>query len=369
MVYRHSQVKGIVLALPFGLLFIGIAVYVNVHKPPGPPATEAAYGVNVDMTALIPGTAYTIATANGGDFFTLATQLGINTLRITDIQWEITGEEYPQAIWHHVFDEAEHYHMHVILLLMDGKGHSAIQQAHVLLDGYGLAHASALWLVDLYNEPNLSDSRLMTMLREEAAYVHQVAPGVPITIGGWKSQVQGHPQEFRWQNPTDIPRFINLVDVVSAHLYQFAQGALLGFTPQQWTQRFLSAVRHEAPHKPILLEEFGAGNGLASTTEPTATGSPEWQASVYRGVLQEVSAERDQGVIGALAWIIAPRPAWPHPNTNSYGGDMSGWAFVLNHGQRLLPASKIFSVVEHVEQQETITPVMHSYRTKQGYSN
>ncbi len=344
MVYRHSQVKGIVLALPFGLLFIGIAVYVNVHKPPGPPATEAAYGVNVDMTALIPGTAYTIATANGGDFFTLATQLGINTLRITDIQWEITGGEYPQAIWHHVFDEAEHHHMHVILLLMDGKGHSAIQQAHVLLDGYGLAHASALWLVDL-------------------------SPGVPITIGGWKSQVQGHPQEFRWQNPTDIPRFINLVDVVSAHLYQFAQGALLGFTPQQWTQRFLSAVRHEAPHKPILLEEFGAGNGLASTTEPTATGSPEWQASVYRGVLQEVSAERDQGVIGALAWIIAPRPAWPHPNTNSYGGDMSGWAFVLNHGQRLLPASKIFSVVEHVEQQETITPVMHSYRTKQGYSN
>ncbi len=337
---HHLRTKSPISALLIVLLFMSIVVYAIGRLPRQTPSTNIAYGVNVDMTAMTPGTPYTITTASGGDFFDLAAQLGINTLRITDIQWETIGKEYSRAIWRHVFDEAQQYHMKVILLLADGGGYSAIQQAHTLLDQYGLAKASALWLVDLHNEPDLSDPQLMTALREEAAYVHRIAPAVPVTIGGWKSQIPGHPGKFCWQNPTDIPRLINLVDVLSPHLFKFEDGAKLGFTPMQWTWRFLSAARREAPHKPILLEEFGASNGLAPTNVES-TGSLSWQASVYRGVLQEVSAEYDQGLIGAIAWIIAPRPAWPDPNDPD--GDMTGWAFVLNHGQRLLPAAKEFS--------------------------
>lgn len=308
-------------------------------------SAKIAYGVNVDMTALIPDMPYTIRTAKGGNFFDLAKQLGINTLRITDIKWETTGKEYSPTLWHYVFDQAELYHMHVILLLEDGGEYSVMQQANTLLGGYGLARAPALWLVDLYNEPNLSDPTLMTVLREEASYVHRVAPAVPITIGGWKSQIPGKPGKFDWEDPADVSKFINLVNIVSPHLYGFEEEANLGVSPQQWTGQFLNAVRKEASHKQILLEEFGASNGLAPTNEARPTGNPQWQASVYRGVLQEILAEFNQGIIGAVAWIIAPRPPWPHPNHVVYEGDMTGWAFVLDHGQKLLPAASEFSAV------------------------
>ncbi len=308
-VYRFSVAKGSVSALLLGLLaalLFGLWFTTNrsIHKPLRAPS-QVAYGVNVDITAMIPGTPYTVTTASGGNFFDLAAQLGINTLRITDVRWTLTGR--------------------------------------TLLDHYGLADAPALWLVDLGNEPDLSNPQRMAELREEAAYVHQVAPTVTVTIGGWKSEVLGHPGEFDWQDPADIPKFIDLVNVVSPHLYEFEQGVQRGFTPAQWTQRYLNAVRQEAQGKPILLEEFGASNGLAPTTDPTPTGSPEWQALVYRGVLQEVAAEHDQGVLGAVAWIIAPRPAFP----DDYQGDMTGWAFVLNHGRHLLPAAQVLAAATH----------------------
>jgi len=346
-VYRFSVAKGSVSALLLGLLaalLFGLWFTTNrsIHKPLRAPS-QVAYGVNVDITAMIPGTPYTVTTASGGNFFDLAAQLGINTLRITDVRWTLTGQERSRAAWRYVFDEAENHHIHIILLLVDGGRHTALEHARTLLDHYGLADAPALWLVDLGNEPDLSNPQRMAELREEAAYVHQVAPTVTVTIGGWKSEVLGHPGEFDWQDPADIPKFIDLVNVVSPHLYEFEQGVQRGFTPAQWTQRYLNAVRQEAQGKPILLEEFGASNGLAPTTDPTPTGSPEWQALVYRGVLQEVAAEHDQGVLGAVAWIIAPRPAFPYPD--DYERDMTGWAFVLDHGRRLLPAAQVFSAV------------------------
>ena len=342
MRYAAKRIAGaLLLGLLAALLFGLWSTSGSVHQPLWTPS-QVAYGVNVDITAILPGTPYTITTASGGNFFDLASQLGINTLRITDVQWAVTGNEHSQADWRYVFDEAEKHHMNVILLLVNGGDHPAIEHAHTLLDRYGLANTPALWLVDLDNEPDLSDVQHMAALRAEAVYVHQVAPAVPVTIGGWKSEVPGHPGEFDLQNPADIPRFIDLVDVVSAHLYGFEQGVQLGFTPGQWTRRYLSTVRQEAHGKLILLEEFGAGNGLAPTTEPNPTGSLAWQASVYRGVLQEVSAERGQGVLGAVAWIIAPRPAFP-PNSDNYEGDMTGWAFVLDHGRRLLPAAQEFA--------------------------
>lgn len=350
-----SGAKRRMAVLLFGLLFIAALLlalrFSSTTKSLLTPSTKVAYGVNVDITAMIPDTPYTVRTASGGDFFDLAAQLGINTLRITDVQWTTTGKVHSRAIWQHVFDEAEKHHMNVILMLIDidadtdGSQHTALAEAHSLLGDYGLAHAPALWLVDLNNEPDVSDPQQMTELREEAAYVRKVVPKVPITIGGWKSEVPEHPGKFDWQDPADIPKLIDLVDVVSPHLYGFDQDAQHGITTQQSTRSFLAAVRQKARGKPILLEEFGAGNGLAPTTDPTPTGSPAWQASVYRGVLQEVKAEHNQGVIGAIAWIIAPRP--PFPNSDSYRGDMTGWAFVLNHGQHLLPAAKEFSTVAH----------------------
>lgn len=337
----------LVIVLLFGLWFRNNTEMGNTY--PFPPAlSKIAYGVNVDISAMIAGSGYTVRTVNGGNFFDLAAQLGINTLRITDVRWTNSGQMRSRAIWKDVFQEAESHHINIILLLTDSTNRTALEEAHILLGNYGLAHAPALWMIDLNNEPDVSDPQEMAELREEAAYAHKVAPRVPVTIGGWKSEIAGQPGKFDWQDPADIPTLIDLVDVVSPHLYGFDRDAERGIYPAQSTRNFLSAVREEARGKPILLEEFGAGNGLATTTEPTPTGSPAWQASVYRGVLQEVVAEHEQGVIGAVAWIIAPRPV--PPDSSSYQGNMAGWAFVLNHGQQLLPAAQEFSAVEHSRQ-------------------
>lgn len=347
--------RGLVgLAFLFEIFVAGLAVACSRALNSSPSANGATnmpnvasmvYGVNVDMTALVPGTAYTITTASGGNFFDLAQQLGINTVRITDFQWESSGNEYSAANWRHVFDEAARAHMRIVLLLMDGRDQTPLTQAHTLLDQYGLAHSPALWLVDLYNEPDVSDPQVIQALREEAAYVHQVAPTALVTIGGWKSRIPEGPGKFRWQDGADLARVIDLVDVVSAHLFGFVEGAQLSFSPQQWTRYFLNSIRLHAEGKPILLGEFGAGNGLGPgpADEAQGLGGAEWQASVYCGVLNEASAEHDQGVIGGLAWIIAPRPAWP----GSSEGDLSGMAFVLNNGTRILPAAQVLSASAH----------------------
>lgn len=344
---RRSRMLCAGLVALISVVSVGLVVACDIAPLP-PHATGVStllYGVNVDMTAMIPGTPYTITSAAGGNFFDLAMQLGINTIRVTDIQWEHTGQEYPVAMWRYVFSQAESHQMRVILLLSDGKDHSALQQARTLLGQYGLAQSPALWLVDLYNEPDVSDPQIMNALHEEAAYVHEVAPRTLVTVGGWKSQKPGNPGQYRWQEPADVSSLLGLVDVVSAHLYGFVEGAQRGDTPQRWTQLYLDALRQRVQGKPILLEEFGAGNGSGPgpAGEAQAAGSPGWQASVYCGVLQEVSVEQRQGVIGAVAWIIAPRPAQP----GSKEGDLRGMAFVLANGSHVLPAAQVYFAVTH----------------------
>lgn len=334
---------GLLVLLPFGVWFKSTFIKTTYSSPWT--QSSVAYGVNVDITALIPGTNYTVKTANGGNFFDLAAQLGINTLRITDVLWASTGQGHSRADWNYVFDHATAHHMQVILLIVDVPGSTPLAVANTLLGTYGLAQSPALWMVDLANEPDLSDTREMAALHDEATYVHQVAPKIPVTIGGWKNEIAGRPGVFDWQDPADVSKLIDLVDVVSPHLYNFEQASQKGIQPAQWTRNFLAAVRQNAQGKPVLLEEFGASNGLAPTSAPTPSGSLQWQTSVYQGVLQEVAAEHNQGVIGSVAWIFTTRPPWPAPGV--YEGDMTGWAFVLDNGQRLLPASQVFSQVAH----------------------
>lgn len=97
---RHSRTKriGIAIAALIGLvlLFAGIIVNVSVQKTQPTPSTGIAYGVNVDILAMIPGIRYTVRTATNGDFFALAAQPGINMLRITDVPWPVTRSRHMQ---------------------------------------------------------------------------------------------------------------------------------------------------------------------------------------------------------------------------------------------------------------------------------
>jgi hypothetical protein len=168
-------------------------------------------GVNVDVSSLIPGTPYTIAAPGGGDFFDLAHQLNIKVIRITDSRWESTGAEYTAAQWQHVYARAAATGVKIIQLMQSRA------QEQLLLQTYGLVRSPALWMIDLQNEPTISDPTVLSALKAQAAYTHCVAPGIPVTIGGWKVVTSGG--QLIWQRPSDLRLIVGIVDVVSPHRY------------------------------------------------------------------------------------------------------------------------------------------------------
>lgn len=278
-------------------------------------------GANVDMMNMLPGTPYTIKTATGGDFFDQALQLGINTIRITDTQSNLGGAQYSQTQWQQVMNRALQTHMHVILLTQN------LSREKLLLGTYGLTKSPALWMIDVENEPDVCGS--ISGLQQEITYAHQVAPGIPATIGGWKC---GN----NWQNPADLTKIISIVDIVAAHKYGFTTAFHGGTPAQTYAKQEFSALRQYAQGKKIFLEEFGANNGQGATGNDAA-GTPQTQAQIYQGVFREIAAEKGQGVIGATAWSYSTRKTGTAENSDL------PWAFVLQNGAQLLPAAQTFA--------------------------
>src|SRR5579885_1267243 len=79
----HSSRKGWIAVLLLALIIV-LLVGLWFRNEDGNTYTfprnlsRIAYGVNVDISAMIAGSGYTVRAANGGDFFDLAAQLGIN---------------------------------------------------------------------------------------------------------------------------------------------------------------------------------------------------------------------------------------------------------------------------------------------------
>jgi hypothetical protein len=286
-------------------------------------------GVNVDVGSLIPGTRYTITAPDGGDFFDLARQLNIKVIRITDSREATTGAQYTAAQWQHVYARAAATGVKIIQLMVSRA------QERLLLQTYGLATSAALWMADLRNEPTINDPTVLSALKAQAAYTHRVAPGIPVTIGGWKVATSGG--HYIWQRPSDLSLIVGIVDVVSPHLFGFTQHLLNGVTPEQRTRTYLDNIRQHANGKPLFLEEWGASNGLARALGAAEVqGTQKTQATIYRGVLQGVDAERSDGVLGSTSWIFSPR----YPRIR--GGDQTGWSIVLHNGAQELPAATAF---------------------------
>ena len=298
--------------------------------PARTPSRGSLNGVNVDVGSLTPGTRYTITAPDGGDFFDLARQLNIKVIRITDSRWAKTGAEYTAAQWQHVYARAAATGVKIIQL-MQSHAHERL-----LLQTYGLATSPALWMVDLQNEPTINDPTVLSALKAQAAYTHRVAPGIPVTIGGWKVAIRGRRNAI-FQRPSDLSRIIGIVDVVSAHLYGLTQLLRNGGNPEQRTISYLDNIRKYANGKPVFLEEWGANNGLAPPRGAgEVQGSVETQATIYRGVLQAVDAMRSDGVLGSTSWIFSPR------SPRDRAGSQKGWSIVLHNGAQVLPAATAF---------------------------
>src|SRR5207247_1763907 len=151
--------------------------------------------------------------------------------------------------------------------------------------------------VDLYNEPNLSDPQLMTALHEEAAYVREVAPRVPITIGGWKNEIPDHSGKFDWQDPVDIPKFIKMVDIVSPHLYEFEQGARQGLSPPT-----------RCATRSTLVKQATSGTKTVRTSVYFCVGMLVFQTRPVKGAESYVAEIRDLII---LAMFVLPQAEGP----------------------------------------------------------
>jgi len=297
--------------------------------PARTPSRGSLNGVNVDVGSLTPGTRYTITAPDGGDFFDLARQLNIKVIRITDSRWAKTGAEYTAAQWQHVYARAAATGVKIIQL-MQSHAHERL-----LLQTYGLATSPALWMVDLRNEPTINDPTVLSALKAQAAYTHRVAPGIPVTIGGWKVATSG--RLLVWQRPSDLSLIVGIVDVVSPHLFGLTHHLLNGVSPEQRTRTYLDTIRQYANGKPVFLEEWGASNGLGGALGAgEVQGTQKTQATIYRGVLQAVDADRCDGVLGSTSWIFSSR----YPFVR--GGDQTGWSIVLHNGAQELPAATAF---------------------------
>src|SRR5581483_2528826 len=98
------------------------------------------------------------------------------------------------------------------------------------------------------------------------------------------------------------------------------------------TKYLVDQVRQGTGDKPILIEEFGAGNGMAITDQETL-GSQGLQANVYANVYQAVlDNQQADNLLGTVAYELYPRDF----STN-------GWNIIANNGNTLYPAATILA--------------------------
>ncbi len=298
------------------------------------------YGVNVDISQLVPNSPRYVVNASGQDLIDVAHNLGVNTLRITNaaIAFPDRPGNFTQAEWHAVLDKMTRYNMKAIVLLetpnLDpndfSQNYLALAQSYIDLD---ILSDPIVWAVDIRNEP-LINSDNINVMKKVAVLIKNRYPNIQITIGGWKIYNPNGPQDndpFSWNDPKAGKQLYDIVDFYSTHIYGYDQ-KFLGIFPNPYnlTLYQLSLVKQSAGNKPILIEEFGAGNGDAITDQGTL-GSKELQANVYANVYQVIEDNKfADNLLGSVAYVLYPRDR----NTN-------GWNIVANSGDTLYPAAQV----------------------------
>lgn len=303
------------------------------------------YGATVDMSQILPESKHYIKNKNGEDLIDLASRLGMNTLRITNIT-SISNNltpSYTHAQWAEVLDKMKMKNMYPVILVEANAQDASFNR--VTLDDYylnfvrnyiitpNLCSFSNIVAVDIANEPILNDNNLIKM-QEASNNVKSACPAMKITVGSWGTDSgnklpSGQP-EYYWHDPKEVGRLNNIVDIYSVHIYGFDK-PLNGPYPDPYklTSDYLNLMR-KYTSKPIFIEEFGAGNGEALTDQNTL-GSQELQKNVYAGLLKAAHDFRNKGVLGATAYLLYPRSDSP-----------DSWSIAKDNGNTLLPAAYTF---------------------------
>jgi cellulase (glycosyl hydrolase family 5) len=302
------------------------------------------YGVNVDMSQLLPGSRNYIVNAKGQDFIDLAQQMGIHMFRITGVGKSFTtnGDTliYTKAQWDTVLHKMAEHNIKAVILIEANSTNPALN-TDTLTNRYltlvkqivitpQLGSYKNVYAIDLSNEPLLTENNVQ-MLKKAAGIVKKAYPELPVTVGGWRLDL-GYTnfsgvEQIRWNDPQDAHLLSGFVDFYAVHLYGFDQtvnGALPD--PYSYTLNYFKQNAYYF-NKPVLIEEFGAANGDAITDQNTL-GSQALQAYIYNGFYKALTNVHTVRIIGSLAYVLYPR-GLPFSD---------GWDLTADNGNTLYPA-------------------------------
>lgn len=304
------------------------------------------YGMTVDMSQILPESQHYVKNSKGQDLIDTASSLGMNTFRITNITSpsDSLTPSYNHAQWEEVLGKMKSKNMYAVILIEANAGDAKFNR--VTLDNYYLNFVksyvdnanfcsfSNVIAIDIANEPILNANNLSKM-EQAAQIVKQSCPSLKITIGSWgtdsgQKDDSGQPIYY-WHDPKEMPRLYNIVDIYSVHMYGFDK-PLNGPFPDPYTfaTNYLNLATKYSNHKPVFIEEFGAGNGDQLTDQNTL-GSQTLQKSVYTGLLKAMYDFRNKGVLGATGYLFYPRSDGP-----------DSWSIAKDNANTLLPAAYTF---------------------------
>jgi hypothetical protein len=165
--------------------------------------------------------------------------------------------------------------------------------------------------IEAVNEP-LVNSTTIPMLQADVAAIHAEAPGIPVTIAGWRTAAIHPGERWNYNDPADTSLVAPLADYVTAHMYLddiAGSAAELNSTDPSTLEpiatNFLNTVIAGAQGKPIFIGEFGGDDGTSPLNGRTG-GSPQHQAAVIDASLQAMYADRTSGVTGGSIWVLEP---------------------------------------------------------------
>lgn len=297
---------------------------------------EQYYGATVDMSQILPESKHYIVNSKGQDLIDLASSLGMNTLRITNIasptDQKITTS-YTHEQWNKVLNKMRKKGIYAVILVESNAKDSDFFKPEIsqnfpdFVKAYAvdndLCSFSNILAVDIRNEPIL-DQHNLTILKETSDMLRSSCPTMKITIGSWKLG-------SNWHDPKGAAVIKDMVDLYAIHVYGYDKLVNNAYPdPYTLAQSYINEIKKYSGNKPILIEEFGAGNG-STVTDQNTMGSQELQKNAYQGVLKLSHDYKNRNIIGAIAYLFYRRTDSP-----------DGWEIVENNGDILLPAAQTF---------------------------
>lgn len=307
------------------------------------PDTPLFYGVNVEISQLLPTSENYIVNDNGEDLIDIASRLGVNIFRITNERYAFSNSEsiYSKEQWEIVLDKMSDKNIKALILIES----PTLYQRNIsteyldfvqdyIIDSGVLSHPN-VYGVDLYNEPIVNEHNV-TLLKTAAERIRAEYPQSQLTVGWWAVDTGETDKNgetiLDWNAYGEGQAFENIVDFYSLHIYGFDKENLLGLypNPAKLTLKFITKVKVGLQtEKPVLIGEFGAANGDA-ISDQESVGSPELQANTYAGVYQALNDLDDPQVLGSLSYQFYQRAEVA-----------DAWAILKDKGNYLYPAAYV----------------------------